>query len=174
MTTTTCRVTFGSGSAAGDAFAVLELDDTLNLDAAGQVKTTFSATDTIWFVLHVQPGYSPALSYQTDGQVTYCGAVTRARTMEGSLWTPEEAEVELGHYPLGQVDVDWQGNEIALAPVSGRTLAAADATLTVMARANLSYAIACHLYRFDPPSGLLLADDEEYAIDAMITLEPTA
>lgn len=174
MTTTTCRVTFGSGSSAGDPFAVLELDDVLNVDAAGEVKTTFAAGDTIWFVLHVQPGYAPALAYQTDGQVTYSGLVTRPRTMEGALWTPEEAQVELSHYPLGQVDVDWQGNEIALAALSGRTLAASDVPPTIMARANLSYAIECHLYRFDPPAGMVLADDEEYAIDAMITLEPIA
>lgn len=174
MTTTTCRVTFGSGSSASDPFAVLELDDVLNIDAAGETKTTFAAGETIWFVLHVQPGYAPALSYQTDGQVTYSGKVARARTMEGALWSPEDAQVELNHYPSGPVNVNWQGNEIALAALSGRTLAAADVPPAVMARANLSYAIECHLFRFDPPAGLVLADDEEYAIDAMITLEPVA
>lgn len=172
MSTTTCRVTFGSGSAS-DPFAVLELDDTLNLDADGQVITTFGEGQPIWFVLHVQPGYVPALIYQTDGMITYCGPVTRARTMEGAVWTPESLSVELPHYPDGGVDVDWQGNSIALAPVSGRTLAAVESELTLMARANLSYAINCHLYRFDPPAGLLLGDDESYTIDAMITLEPT-
>ena len=95
MSTTTCRVTFGSGSAS-DAFAVLELDDTLNLDADGQVITTFGEGQTIWFVLHVQPGYEPALAYQTDGMITYCGPVTRARIMEGAVWTPENLSVELG------------------------------------------------------------------------------
>ena len=68
--------------------------------------------------------------------------------------------------------VDWQGNSIALAAVSGRTLAAADVALSLMARANLSYAINCHLYRFDPPAGLVLGEDESYTIDAMITVEP--
>lgn len=171
MSTITCRVTFGSGSAS-DPFAVLELDDTLNIDADGQVITTFGEGQPIWFVLHVQPGYVPALTYQTDGMITYCGPVTRSRTMEGALWTPENISVELPHYPAGDVAVDWQGNSIALASVSGRTLAAADAELSLMARGNLSYAINCHLYRFDPPSALVLGDGESYTIDAMITLEP--
>ena len=77
MSTTTCRVTFGSGSAS-DPFAVLELDDTLNLDADGQAITTFGEGQTIWFLLHVQPGYVPLLAYQTDGMITYCGPVTRS------------------------------------------------------------------------------------------------
>ena len=171
MSTTTCRVTFGSGSAS-DPFAVLELDDTLNIDADGQVITTFGEGQPIWFVLHVQPGYVPSLAYQTDGMITYCGPATRARTMEGAVWTPENLSVELSHYPAGGVAADWQGNSINLAAVSGRTLAAADVELSLMARANLSYAINCHLYRFDPPAGLVLGDDESYIIDAMITLEP--
>jgi hypothetical protein len=171
MSTTTCRVTFGSGSAS-DPFAVLELDDSLNLDADGQVITTFGDGQPIWFVLHVQPGFSPSLAYQTDGMITYCGQVTRARTMEGAVWSPEDLSVELSHYPAGGVAVDWQGNSIALAGVSGRTLAAADAELTLMARGNLGYTINCHLYRFDPPSALVLGENESYIIDAMITLEP--
>lgn len=172
--TATCRVTFGQGSAAGDPFAVLELDDALNLDADGEPKTTFGADETIWFLLHVEPGYAPSLAYQTDGMITYCGQVTRARTMEGALWTPEDVAVELSHYPIGDVAVDWQGNEIALAAVSGRTLAAVADPLTVMARGNLTYAAKFYLFRFDPPETLVLGEDEEYAIDAMITLEKTA
>lgn len=172
MTTATCRVTFGQGSSSSDPFAVPELDDTLNIDADGEVMTTFGATDTIWFILHCQPGYVPSLAYQTDGMVTYCGPVTRARTMEGAVWTPENLSVELSHYPAGEVAADWQGNAIDLDPVNGRTLAAAAESLFIMARANLTYTIACHLYRFDPPSGLTIGEDETYTIDAMITLEP--
>lgn len=170
MSTTTCRVTFGTGST--DTYAVLELDDTLNLDADGEVLTTFAEGQTIWFVLHAQPGYVPALAYQTDGSITYCGSVTRSRTMEGAVWTPENLSVELTHYPAGDVSIEWQGNSITLAPVSGRTLAAAATELSLMARADLSYTINCYLYRFDPPSTLVLGDDESYVIDAMITLEP--
>lgn len=171
MTTTTCRVTFGQGSSTSDPFTVLELDDTLNLDAEGEVKTTFSATDTIWFVLHVQPGYVPSITYQTDGQVTYCGKVARSRTIEGALWTPEETSIELSYYPVGEVAVEWQGNDIALASINGRTLSVASDSLTVMARANLSFSIDCYLYRFDPPTELSLEEDETYSIDAMITIE---
>jgi len=172
--TTTCRVAFGQGSSTSDPFAVPELDDTLNLDADGEPKTTFGKDETIWFLLHIEPGYAPDQAYQTDGMITYCGPVTRSRTMEGALWTPENLAVELSHYPAGDVAVDWQGNEIALAPVSGRSLAAVDDPLTVMARGNLTYAVNFHLYRFDPPAGLVLGEDEDYAIDAMITLEPKA
>jgi len=170
MTTATCRVTFGDVSGA-DAYAVLELDETLNLDADGEPKTTFAEGETIWFLLHVQPGWVPSLAYQTDGQVSYVGQVTRRRTQEGVLWTPENLSIDLTYYPVGEVAVDWQGNEIDLSPLSGRILSALLDPLNVMARANLTYAVNFNLYRFDPPAGLVLTEDQDYQIDAMITLE---
>ena len=174
MTTATCRVTFGQGPSEGEPFYVPELDDILNIDADGEVKTTFVETDTIWFVLHLEPGYVPAIAYQTDGMVTYCGPVTRSRTMEGAVWTPEDLSVELPHYPAGEVVSEWQGNEITLAPVRGRTLASLADDLSIMARADLTYTINCHLYRFDPPAGLVVPEEEDYIIDIMITLEAAA
>lgn len=170
MTTATCRVTFGQTSGT-DSFSVLELDDTLNLDAAGEPKTTFAEGETIWFLLHVQPGISPGLAYQTDGQVSYVGPVTRQRTQEGVVWTPEDLSIDLAYYPAGEVSIAWRGNEIALTPLAGRTLASIADPLTVMARANLTYAVNFFLYRFDPPAGMVLAEDQDYQIDAMVTLE---
>ena len=170
MTTATCRVTFGETSST-DSFSVLELDDILNLDADGEPKTTFAEGETIWFLLHVQPGTSPGLAYQTDGQVSYAGPVTRQRTQEGVVWTPEDLSIDLTYYPAGAVEVDWQGNEIALAPLAGRTLSSSADPLTVMARATLTYAVNFFLYRFDPPAGLTLTEDQDYQIDAMVTLE---
>lgn len=170
MTTATCRVTFGETSGT-DSFAVLELDDTLNLDAAGEPKTTFAEGETIWFLLHVPPDVTPGLAYQTDGQVSYAGPVTRQRTQEGVVWTPEDLSIDLTYYPAGEISIDWQGNEIALAPLSGRSLASSADPLTVMARATLTYSVNFYLYRFDPPAGMVLTEDQDYQIDAMITLE---
>ena len=170
MTTATCRVTFGDVSGS-DAYAVLELDDALNLDADGESKTTFAERETIWFLLHVQPDVTPGMAYQTNGQVSYVGQVTRQRTQEGVVWAPEDLSIDLTYYPTGEVSIDWQGNEIALAPLAGRTLASSADPLTMMARATLTYAVNFYLYRFDPPAGLILTEDQDYQIDAMITLE---
>jgi hypothetical protein len=170
MTTATCRVTFGESSES-DAYAVLELDETLNLDADGEPKATFAEGDTIWFLMHVQPGWVPSLAYQTDGQVSYVGQVTRLRTQKGVVWSPENLSIDLTYYPVGEVAVDWQGNEIDLLPPLGRTLKALLDPLNVMARADLTYTVSFDLYRFDPPAGLVLAEDQDYQIDAMITLE---
>lgn len=170
MTTATCRVTFGESSGS-DAYAVLELDETMNIAADGTPKTTFAEGETVWFLLHVQPGWVPSLAYQTDGQVSYVGPVTRQRTQEGVVWTPEDLSIDLTYYPVAEVAIAWQGNEIALAPLAGRTLASSADPLAVMARANLTYAVNFFLYRFDPPAGLVLTEDQDYQIDAMITLE---
>lgn len=172
MTTATCRVTFGETSGT-DSFSVLELDETLNLNADGEPKTTFGEGETIWFLLHLPPGVSPGLAYQTDGQVSYVGQVTRQRIQEGVVWTPEDLSIDLTYYPAGEVTVDWQGNEIDLSPLSGRTLASSVDPLTVMGRATLTYAVNFFLYRFDPPAGMILTEDQDYQIDAMITLEVT-
>lgn len=173
MTTATCRVTFGNEGSGDNQFYVIELDDTLNLDAEGQPKTVFAEGETIWFLLHLQPGWVPSRSYQTDGQVSYAGQVVRERFQEGVVWTPEDLANDLTYYPAGDIGVDWQGNVIALAPVSGRTLAAVADPLDTMARADLTYAVNFHLYRFDPPADLDLDEGEDYMIDAMITLETT-
>ncbi|MDD2467445.1 MAG: hypothetical protein PHI97_25960 [Desulfobulbus sp.] len=46
--TATIQATFGSGSS--DAFASLELDDQLNLDADGEVMTSFDGSSTVWLL----------------------------------------------------------------------------------------------------------------------------
>jgi hypothetical protein len=166
--TATCRVTFGSGSG-GDPHYVIELDDSRNLDADGQPKTSFQAGDTIWFLLHVQPGYRPERVYETDGQATLVGLVSRIRTEEGLFFSPEGAVVELQYYPSGAVSVEWQGNSLGLQPVAGRTLAAS-AQPDRIARADVSYPVAFWSLRFDPPD-LSLGPEDDYQIDVQIPLE---
>lgn len=58
--------------------------------------------------------------------------------------------------------------------MSGRTLASLADELSIMARANLNYTINCHLYRFYPPAGLVVPEEEDYIIDIMVTLEADA
>lgn len=171
MSTATIQASFGNGSST-DAYAVIELDETRNVDADGQGITSFDGSETVWFVLHCQPGYQPATVYCSLGMVTACGDELQARSMEGAVWTPEQTSVELPHYPSGQVAASWQGNEITVA-ISGRSLTAVDDPLSTIARANLDYVAAFWLYRWDPPSGLILADEEQQAAEIMITLEAT-
>lgn len=171
MTTATFRVTFGNPTGDDGTHYVIELDDTLNLDADGLVNSTFLPGETIWFLLHVQPGYIPHLVYQTDGQVSAAGTVTLQRTQEGLVWTPEDLAMDLTYYPAGTVNIDWQGNRISLQPIAGRTLTAVDDPLETMARAILTYPVFFYRYRFDPPADLYIAERADYQIDAMITLE---
>lgn len=166
--TATCRVTFGSGSGS-DPHYVIELDDSRNLDADGQPKTSFQAGDTIWFLLHVQPGYRPKRVYETDGQATLVGQVSRTRSEEGLFYSPEGYAVELQYYPSGAVGVVWQGNSLNLLPVAGRTLAAS-AQPDRIARADVSYQVAFWSLRFDPPA-LSLGSEDDYQIDVQIPLE---
>lgn len=170
MTTATCVIDFGQGSTVDEPFAVLELDESSNLDGEGTVKTSFAAGDTIWLLLHLQPGYSPSRVYQTDGQASLVQQVTRTRTEQGVVFGPgdEAADHELSYYPRGSVAASWQGNNMTLQPVEGRTISVVPEDR--LARCDLSYEVNFWLLRFDPPA-LDLGEDETYSIDVKITVE---
>ena len=173
MSTATCVISFGSGSGEADPFAVIELDDSRNRDSDGEVKTTFSPGETIWFLLHLEPGFSPSRVYDTDGQATMIGEVTQQRADQGVVFGPldEDIEHELSYYPSGGVSAEWHGNSMTISAVNGRTLTVAQADR--IARADLIYSVHFWSLRFDPPP-LALAEDESYSIDVKITVEPSA
>jgi hypothetical protein len=97
--------------------------------------------------------------------------VRRAVTQDGVVWSYDEPSVELECYPTGSVNVDWIGESIKLAAVSGRTLAAAVSPLEAIARANLSYNTQAWLYCWHPPTGLVLEDEQEYPAEIQITVK---
>jgi len=168
--TATTQVTYGSGSSS-NIHAILELDDELNINADGEVLTSFDGSSTVWFLFHAPPGYGPGAAYCSYGALTECGQVNRAKTVDGAVWTPEQTSVELPHYPAGSVSASWQGNAIELAAVSGRTLAAAADPLAAIARADLQYTARFWLYRWDPPSGFTLAENTAMAVEIMIEVQ---
>ena len=166
MTTATCRVTFGATSAGDTAFAVFELDDTRNLNDDGEPKSQFAPGETAWLLLHLQPGYRPVRMLETHGQATLVGEVTRTRTTMVQL-NLEHWSAELPYYPAGGLSVNWQGNTLPLAPVSGRTLAATGELGATIARAEVSYPVRFWSIRFDPP-GLSLGEGDTYQIDVQV------
>lgn len=164
MTTATVQVQYGSSGS--DPFAVLEPDDTLNLDADGQVLTSFDGSGPVWFVFHCQPGFGPGQSYCSMGMITDCGPVQRPRSQDDVVWTPEQTTIELAHYPAGAITATWEGVPMTLQLPSGRRLGVVETD--AIGRADLSYAINATLYRWDPPSALVLADDEELGVEILI------
>jgi len=172
LTTPTVNVDFGSGSAGSSApFAKPWLDDTLNLDADGNVLTNFYGQAEAWFLLQLEPGYVVDKVYCSYGMVSDHGQVLRPITQEGAVWSVDDPEVELNCYPAGAVDVAWIGNTIELSSVSGRTLAAADDPLEGIARADLSYSARAYLFCWHNPNTMELEDGEDYPAEICITVK---
>jgi len=172
MSTPTVNVTFGAGSGESGQFYKIWLDDTLNIDADGNVLSNFYKQDA-WFLLQVEPGYVPDQVFSSYGMVSDHGPVRRSMVQDGVVWSADDSSVELDCYPAGAVSAEWIGNQVGLAPVSGRTLAAVTEPFEGIARANLSYSVSARLFCWHNPK-LTLDDEQEYPAEIMITLKEGA
>lgn len=142
----TIVVEFGQG-ADSSAFVAVELDDTLNRDAAGEVKTQFQPGDEVWFWLQWD---ETALRLDriraTSGQVVACGSASRTREQQ-CTWTGDEA-IELAHIPAGAPSLKWYGTVGTGLSRDGRRLRVTGGTPCT---ADAVVPIAVHLYRYVPP-----------------------
>ena len=142
----TIVVEFGTG-ADSSAFVAVELDDRLNKDANGEVKTSFHPGDEVWFWLQWD---AAALRLDrvraTSGQVVACGTASRTREQQ-CTWTGDEA-VELSHIPAGSPALKWYGNVGSGLSRDGRKLWV---TGNTPCTADATVPISVHLYRYVPP-----------------------
>lgn len=171
MSTQTILVTFGASSGT-DPYYLTELDASLNLDSEGNEKTSFAVGDTIWFLLHLQPGWQPGRVTQSNGQASFSGQVIQTRTDERLVYSPSNSTNDLRYYPAGSLTLDWLGNAVPVQRGSGRSLAAVT-TPTVAALLNCSYPARFYRYRYTTPAGLVLAEDTDYPVLVEIDLEAT-
>jgi hypothetical protein len=148
---------------AGNAFIVLELDDELNKDSAGEVKTSFYPGDNVYFRIHHDDTVRIKSSAQSSGTVVSFGSVRRTSTQQMSFPTLND-EPETSHIPISISPV-WYGR-VPILSIDGRKLKANN----VPAIGEITHDFYAWSYRITPPP-LVLSGDEKYYILTVITLE---
>lgn len=162
----TMVVEFGQG-ADSSALVVVELDDTRNLDAAGDVKTSFAPGDLVYFRVHHDQALRIGSVVPTDGSVTALGRAVFPNAIEAQLFATAEA-VSITHRPAGGVSATWYGRSAGLS-VAGEKLTADN----VPCIGRIEYSFEGALYRLQAPNPTLAAD-ETYPVAIVITMEAAA
>jgi hypothetical protein len=154
-------------TAASSALVVVELDDTLNLDAAGKTKTQFYPGDLVYFLVHHDATVRITRVLTTSGTVDPLGSVLRDRTQQMLFKSPTDKQ-DLPHLPAGIVTPSWYGRTSNLVQ-DGRSLTA-DATPCI---GEMDYDMEAELFCLTPPD-LDLAGDEKHFIGVVINMESVA
>jgi hypothetical protein len=165
MIAATLVIQFGEGADAS-ALAVVELDDSRNLDAAGEVRTSFYPGDQVFFLVHHAPTLRIGSVVPTAGSVFPQGQQSFSRTVQ-QLFADTEP-VSLSHLPAGGVTAAWYGRSTSLAQAEHQ-LTAADPP----AIGELSYSFSGQLYRLQTPV-VELSEDDSYPVAIVVTLEAVA
>ena len=163
----TIVVEFGTG-ADSSAFVAVELDDRLNVDAEGEVKTQFNPGDQVWFWVQHDPSLRIDRVRATSGMVVSAGSASRTRDQQ-CTWTGE-ASVELSHIPAGSPTLTWYGNVGTGLSRDGRKLRVAGNTPCT---ADAVVPINVHLYRYVPPP-MALGEGETWRSVIVVYLEAAA
>lgn len=148
----------------------VELDEehSNNLDAEGQLKSSFSPDDVPVFLIHHEPSIEVLDVKCTDGRVSSEGVnQTRTRTLDG-LFTKEGTTISMSYYGVTSVDAEWYGNV-------GDVYINDDGELTTNASSSV-YPCSCtttyevlfnEQWSLTPPS-LDLEEDETYTIHVVV------
>ncbi len=86
------------------------LDDFLNVDAAGEVITSFAPGDRIYFLVQVLAGLVLEDVRCSDGSLSHLGNVTRQQTDRLNI-AEDTDSVSLSKIPHGGLTPVWYGNE---------------------------------------------------------------
>jgi hypothetical protein len=158
----TVVIQFGEG-ADNSATAVVELDESRNLTPDGEIKTTFSPGDVVYFLVHHAPQLRIGTVVPTDGYVVDLGRTQFARQTQ-QLFADGDA-VSLSYLPAGGVDATWYGRTSNLTQ-TGSSLVAVDPPVI----GDLRFSIEAALYRLQAPS-VTLAEDQTYPVAVVVTME---
>lgn len=165
---TSIIIDFGETVAGSGALAKMELDGAMNLDAAGQEKTSFAPGDTIHFLIHYESTLRLTRVAATSGQIAAQPDVTRQRSEE-LLFVDADATNELSYNPAGPVAAQWYGNEaIGLKKTETRVMQISGGALPALC--NATYTVNFTAYKLvTAPRDL--AEGETYPIRIVAWLE---
>ena len=165
MSAPTIVVSFGDSVGADDQFFIVELDDILNVDSSGEVKTQFQPEDDVFFLMHYDKSKLQIIDIKTtDSQVVIGDEVTRSTTIEYLFVDPADPQ-ELTYIPGTEPEPSWYGNESGLRR-EGRGLYA----LSCPCIGDVTYEYRATSARLVPPD-ITLAADETYPVAVVIYVE---
>lgn len=100
---------FSATNTVSDSNPVIEPDDILNVDASGEVVTSFTSQDPVWFWVHHAENLEIDRVACTDqkAMITDHGVVRRSRTVD-LVFTGVD-DVALPYFPAGPLRISWEG-----------------------------------------------------------------
>jgi hypothetical protein len=159
----TIIVKFGD-TVSSNALFVVELDDAMNRDSKGEVKTQFFPGDNVWLLMHYDNNLIIKDVRTTSGDIVRQGTEGRSKTEE-TLFEDADTSVELPHNPSSVSAEKWYGRQSPLA-VKGRAVTA----LNTPCIGDITHTFSAELWMYTPPP-LTLAADEEYPAAIVIYVE---
>lgn len=152
---------------------VVELDDGYsdNLDSEGNVKGSFSPSESPVIIIHHDSSVRIKDVLSTDGSVSKIGIdQKRIRTID-ALFTTRDSEVNVGYNNPGSLSVVWKGNTTSLFLQKDGMLVATDYYDTFPCVCKASFEVLFkEQWQLTPPS-LVLDADESYTIYIVIYIE---
>lgn len=143
---TTLTISFDEG-ADSSLVAVALLDDEKNKDSSGETKTSFTATDRPYFLVHLDQRLQIRQVRCSSGSARALGTVTR--TAEADLNIAEADETtDLEYIPSATPGGEWYGNKPKMT-ISGRTITWGE---PLPAAGKLTYKYKAYSYQYTPPT----------------------
>ena len=151
MTVVATTVASFEGAATSGTFKVIEFDETLNLDDAGEEITEFTSEDSVWF--WVQHGEELSIDRvecagQPAATITDHGMVRRSRSAE-LVFTGIDA-VELPYIPAAMPKLSWAGTPGGGVSLEGRKL---DFASNTPCACTVTIPLDVHLFCIQPGHG---------------------
>ncbi len=159
-------IQFGEG-ADSSALVKMEWDEVLNVDAAGEGKSSFAPGDPAYFFIHHAPTLRIGRVAVTHGQIVKQAMITRTRKQELDFVEVTDG-VELEYLPAGPLTTKWCGNAGVGLKRTVRKMGISGGDLPALAQ--VSYPIAAQGYKVITPE-VALAEGESYPIKVYAWME---
>ncbi len=164
----TLIVNFGEAVATASGSIIAEWDDSLNLDAGGEVKTQFVPGDEIFLLVHHDADVSIVDVKPTAGSLSNLGNIQLQRIQEIG-WGNIDDEQQLTYNPTGNLAFAWKGR-VGLAPVKNGKAVTLGSSFPCLAL--VSYGVDFTRYRLQTPI-MTLAKDETFPLRVYIYYQET-
>lgn len=164
----TLVVPFGDEAVSGAGGAIVaEWDDTMNLDANGQVKTQWQPGDAAYLLLHNDGSVRVLAVKATAGSIVAAGAANLSR--QATLGFSAAGEKQgLQYLPAGPLSFVWKGNVGQGAGNVGKEVSVAAGQFPCLA--EVSYPVDFSRYRLQTPA-MMLAAEETFPIRVYVYYE---
>lgn len=160
----TTTVSFGSDS--DSSISVIELEETLNVDVAGESKTSFEPGESVYISVHYDRDKSYiAETYCTTGSINYYGRVAVKRTLSNQF-IDDSGSINL-QYNISEIQrVVWYGVSGSLS-FSGNVLTSTVSPTMV----DVDITIMVDVYVYIPDSYVDLTNTDSFPVGVIVVME---